>query len=131
VLISLIPWNVEIPKAEQRPQDEVVTELAAEGAAILRWMLDGLADWGKDHGWCAAEVSAATAEYRRDEDRLGSFLEACCEFSRFAETPAADLYTAYETLAIAEGERCVSKTAFGKLLKQRGLTRGRAGRSRF
>ena len=70
--IRLVPWSVEIP--EQRPQEEVVAELVADGAWMLRWMVAGFADWQADHHWVAAEVRTATEAYQAEQDRLGGFL---------------------------------------------------------
>ena len=54
--IRLVPWTVSVPTDEQRPQDEMVTELDADGSWMLRWMVAGLADWQADHHWVAEEV---------------------------------------------------------------------------
>jgi len=125
--LRLIPWMVRIASEERRPQDEVVAELAADGAAVLSWMLDGLADWRQDSKWTAKEVVVATTNYRREEDRLGGFLEECCELKPFVEEAAAVLYPRYESWATAAGEQVVSKTAFGALLRERGLVQSRSG----
>ena len=75
--IRLVPWTVSIPFAEQRPQDEMVAELIADGAWMLRWMVAGFADWQADHHWVAEEVQAATASVPAEQDRLAGFLDRC------------------------------------------------------
>jgi putative DNA primase/helicase len=124
--IRLVPWTVSIPLTEQRPQDEVVTELLADGSWMLRWMVAGFADWQADHHWIADEVKVATDAYRAEQDRLAGFLGEFCEEKRFAEVSAADLHAAYGSWCIAEGEEPLSKTALGKTLKSRGFTSKRA-----
>ncbi len=37
--MRLVPWTGSIPLAEQRPQDEMVAELMADGAWMLRWIV--------------------------------------------------------------------------------------------
>jgi putative DNA primase/helicase len=124
--IRLVPWTVAIPLAEQRPQDEVVAELLADGSWMLRWMVAGFADWQADHHWLADEVKVATDAYRAEQDRLAGFLAEVCEEKRFAEVSAADLHAAHGSWCIAEGEESLSKTALGKALKSRGFTSKRA-----
>ncbi len=72
--VTLVPFTVWIEKPNKRLAAEL---LASEASGILNWMLDGLRDW-LDRGLVAPEeVRTATAEYRRDSDQLGRFLEAC------------------------------------------------------
>jgi putative DNA primase/helicase len=127
--IRLVPWTVSVPAAKQRPQDEIVAELDADGAWMLRWMVAGLADWQADHHWVAEEVEVATAAYRAEQDRLGEFLADACEEKPFAEVSAADLHAAHARWCIGSGEEEMTKTALGKALKSRGFTqkRGRGG----
>ena len=120
--IRLVPWTVEIPLSERRPQDEIVADLVADGAWMLRWMVAGFADWQRAHAWVAEQVLAATAEYRAAEDRLGGFLDECCDREKFAIASAVDLFAAYVDHCIAEGREQMTKTAFGKALAERGLT---------
>ena len=127
--IRLVPWTVSIPPAQQRPQDEMVSELVADGSWILRWLVAGFADWQADHHWVADEVKVATDLYRSESDRLGGFMQTCCDVKPFAEVSAADLHAAHVSWCIEEGESSMNKTAFGKELRNRGFTarRGTAG----
>jgi len=127
--IRLVPWTVSIPASEQRPQDEMVAELEADGTWMLRWMVAGLADWQADHHWIAEEVEVATAAYRGEQDRLGAFLADTCEEKPFAEVSAAELHGAHARWCIGAGEEEMTKTALGKALRSRGFTqkRGRGG----
>ena len=118
--IRLVPWTVSVPAGEQRPQDEMVAELDADGSWMLRWMVAGLADWQADHHWVAEEVEVATAAYRAEQDRLGEFLADVCEEKPFAEVSAADLHAAHARWCIGSGEEEMTKTALGKALKSRG-----------
>ena len=92
--IRLVPWTRRDP-AEQRPQEEVVAELVADGSWMLRWMVAGFADWQADHHWVADEVRAATEAYRAEQDRLGGFLAEVCEQKPFAQVSVGELYDAY------------------------------------
>jgi putative DNA primase/helicase len=119
--LRLVPWTVSIPFAQQRPQDEVVAELLADGSWMLRWMAAGFADWQADHHWIAEEVQVATAAYRAEQDRLAGFIADVCEERLHATAEIADLYAAYEAWCRASDELTLGKVAFGKALRERGF----------
>ena len=123
--LRLVPWTVSIPFAEQRPQDEMVAELMADGAWMLRWMVAGFADWQADHHWIAEAVKVATAAYRAEQDVLAGFLARCCVLNPQATVTVDDLYEAYIIDTMENGDEGVeplSKIVFGKRLKSRNLT---------
>ena len=121
--LRLIPWSVRIPFCEQRPQDEVVAELVADGSWMLRWMVAGFADWQNDHHWIAEAVKVATHDYRAEEDALQSFIDRFCIEEPSATIPKGELYEAWAAdYALQNPARKVpSKIAFGKMLKERGI----------
>ena len=130
--VRLVPWTVTIPDSEKKPQDVVIRELLAEGPAILKWLLDGLADWQHDHHWMADEVKAATEEYRQEQDRLAGFFTDCCEFGPHWSVAVADLYNAYVEWCESEGEEPLKKRSFGERLRDRGITQKKqTGGARF
>src|SRR5262249_4850797 len=75
--VTLVPWDVIIPP-EKRDRG-LTDKLRAEAAGILNWMLDGLSDWIENGLVLPEEVLRSTAEYRRDSDQLGRFLEVCVQ----------------------------------------------------
>ena len=126
--LRLVPWTESIAFAEQRPQDEVVAELMADGSWMLRWMVAGFADWQADHHWIAEAVEVATAAYRAEQDVLAGFLSRCCALNPRASVPVNDLYAAYVIDDTANGEEGVerlTKIVFSKRLKSRNLTQHR------
>ena len=130
--VRLVPWTEKISDAEKKPQDEIIRELLAEGPAILKWLLDGLADWQHDHHWMADEVKAATEEYRQEQDRLAGFFADCCEFGPHWSVAVADLYNAYVEWCEREGEEPLKKRSFGERLRDRGITQKKqTGGARF
>jgi len=128
--IRLVPWSVPIPLAQQRPQDEVVAELAADGAWMLRWMVAGFADWQADHHWIADEVKVATAAYQTEQDRLAGFIADACDEKAFAQVSVGRLYEAYAAWCADAEEQALGKIAFGKSLRSRGLQQKRVGSER-
>ncbi|MGQ9794612.1 MAG: phage/plasmid primase, P4 family, partial [Anaerolineae bacterium] len=128
--IRLIPWEVIIPPAERRPQEEILAELVADGSAVLQWLLAGLADWQQAPGWTAAEVRASTARYQAEQDRLGDFLSERCERAPHYTVPAAALYQAYCAWCEEVGEDPLTKSSFSRLLRRHGLEQRQTGHAR-
>ena len=125
--VRLIPWTVQIPEAKKLPQDEIVDSLVAEGSAVLSWLLAGLADWQQDRGWMAPEVKAVTAAYRAEQDRLGAFLQERCEEGVQFTVKVGKLHETYTLWCAEVGETSLGKTAFGKRLRERGMTSKKSG----
>ena len=120
--VRLVPFNVTIPEGER--DHELLDKLKREGPGILNWCLDGFLAW-RDTGLAPpAPIAAATAEYRRDSDDLGLFLEAATVAGDGVRS--AELYACYEGWAIAMDQRAINKTRFGRDL----TTRGYAGEQR-
>jgi putative DNA primase/helicase len=129
--IRLIPWSVRIAECDRLPQAEIVAALVTEGPGILRWLLEGLADWQQDHHWVADEVVCATNSYRADQDRLCRFLEDCCEMGARYAVGVAEFYTAYENWVEQNGEETLGKLRIGKLLRLRGIRQEPRGHDRM
>ena len=119
--LRLVPWTVSIPFPEQRPEEEMLAELAADGAWMLRWMVAGFADWQRDHHWIADEVRVATEEYRVEQDRLAGFLARQCDLRPHGTVEVGELFGVYERDAKEVDEVPMSKIAFGKQLRNQGF----------
>jgi putative DNA primase/helicase len=118
--IRLIPFSVQIPKAEQ--DKELPEMLKAELSGILNWALEGCILW-QDQGLNPPqEVCDATQGYREEMDPLADFLTECCILSPAAEVMAAELFKAYSSWTGTNGiKQPMSQTDFGMRLKDRGL----------
>jgi putative DNA primase/helicase len=127
--LRLVPWTVSIPLAEQRPQDEMVAELMADGSWMLRWMVAGFADWQADHHWIAEPVKAATTAYEAEQDVLAGFLSRRCVLNPQATVSVDQLHEAYTDDTTENGDEGVApltKIAFGRRLRSRNLTQEKA-----
>jgi putative DNA primase/helicase len=72
--VHLIPWSVTIPKAEQRPKQDLLDDLKSELPGILNWAICGLIS-SRDIGLQPPEeVIKATEEYRSDNDQFSTFI---------------------------------------------------------
>ncbi len=120
--VKLIPFNVQIPEAEV--DKHLVDKLAAEGPGILRWAVEGCLTWRRDGLGEPDEVRAATADYRRAEDRLGEFFAEACVFEPGATAERAATYRAYRAWAEEAGERPVPARELAEALQERGVEAG-------
>jgi putative DNA primase/helicase len=126
--IHLIPFTVTIPNEEQ--DKGLPMKLRAEAPGILRWALEGLAEWRRSGLSAPAQVTDATREYRTEQDVVQHFIDERCISDPGAATPASELYTAYKTWCEAGGESLSCKRDFGLALQGRGFQKARSETSR-
>jgi putative DNA primase/helicase len=74
--LMIVPFNVQIPKAERDPL--IVTRMLAEGPGILNWLIEGARAYLELGLAPPTEVSNATDELRQDADPYGKFLDDAC-----------------------------------------------------
>ena len=124
--IRLIPFEVAIPGDKQ--DHKLPAKLRAELPGILAWAVQGCLDWQRDGLGTPAEVKAATEAYRAEMDVIAEFLAESCVMTPNAEATKTALYAAYQTWCESSGERSLSKIAFGRRIKERGIAEGTTGR---
>jgi hypothetical protein len=71
-------------------------------------------------GWCAA-VKDAHDGYRKNEDRIGSFLEEETLAVEGTNTKLTDIYGLYKSWSDIRGERPLTQIAFQRKLLDRGI----------
>ena len=119
--IRLVPFTVQIPEAER--DEQLLDKLRAELPGILSWAVAGCLLWQRDHLMVPSVVQQATSEYRTEMDRVGAFLEECCEFAPTYIVRCRPLYLAYRRHSENAGEFPLSETKFGERLTERGIQR--------
>lgn len=124
--IHLIPFQVVIPKDEQ--DQELPEKLKLEQPGILKWCVDGCAEWLKQGLNPPESVTAATAEYRSDQDVFSQFLSDCCSIRREKQVMASVLYKRYQTWCLECGETPLSQVVFWQRLSEKGITKTRTSR---
>lgn len=72
--VMLVQFPVQIPEHKRIPKKEMDEILWAERSGILNWLIDGLIDYLSAGLQEPPEVLAATADYRKDSDPVGTFL---------------------------------------------------------
>jgi putative DNA primase/helicase len=132
--IRLVPFNVRIPDAEQRPMEELLAGFREEMPGILAWAVKGCLEWQRNGLGTPPQVAEATAAYRDEMDVLGDFIAECCRVEPMTTISGRELYEAYRTWAEEAGERPMSQCMFSLRMAERGRAEGfekrhtRAGR---
>jgi putative DNA primase/helicase len=93
--------------------------------AVLAWAVEGAikvtGSANKDGlGWCKA-VAEASDIYRKNEDRIGLFLNEETKESEGSETQVKSLYMIYRVWSEERGERPMTQIAFHRKLVERNL----------
>lgn len=118
--IGLVPFTVQIPKAEQ---DLAIDEkLKAEAPGILAWLVRGCLEWQKRGLRPPPAVLAATDDYRETEDTLGRFITERCNEGKEYKSEATPLYVDYTNWCEECGELALSQKRFGAKLAERGFS---------
>lgn len=133
--IKLIPFQVKFtPPGEPGPDiDTSLREnlFADERPGILTWMLEGCLSWQTDGLAYPAEVNAATAEYKAEEDVVQQFIDSECAVGPDLHDGAGDLHKAYQKWARDTRNRSLTATALGKRFAEKGFPGGHDGKRRI
>ena len=120
--LLLVPFTVQIP-VEERDLD-LPTKLKAEWPAILRWMLEGYAEWQRIGLAAPAVVAEATEEYFDDQDTIKQWLEDCTEDGGpFGFTKSGQLFASWKQWCDRHGIQVGSERALSDTLTDRGFSR--------
>jgi putative DNA primase/helicase len=122
--IRPIPWS-NVP---ENPDPDLKAYLFdPEGAlpAVLAWAVEGaikyLGSSARDPlGWCTAVAEAADM-YRKNEDRIGIFLNEETKEVDGASSLVKAIYSVYRVWSEERGERPMTQTAFQRKLQDRGV----------
>ena len=116
--IRLIPFEMTIA---DKDQDKVlITRLLAELGGILRWAVEGCSAWQSQGLKPPATVTAATANYRAEEDVVQRFIDDRCEVGQELVIERAELWTAFKDWQDfgCEGDR-LSRNTFYQSIRGR------------
>jgi P4 family phage/plasmid primase-like protien len=123
--LVLIPFLATIPAANRDP--ELIEKLKDEWGGILRWAVEGCAEWQR-HGLNApAVVCEATEDYLTSEDTLSLWIEQECVMDEKVSAAVAELYESWRRFCEATGEQSGSGKRFSQNLEARNFRRGRRG----
>lgn len=120
--VRLIPFT---QKFEGDADDRLLPDkLAAEASGILNWAVRGCLLWQAEGLEMPEVVRAAVDEYKRDEDRLGDFIEDAVVEVRGGGIKHAELYRAYTQHCEECGNHKWTSRALIKALRERDWVSG-------
>jgi putative DNA primase/helicase len=126
--LHLIPFDVTIPPEAR--QLDLQQKLHEERDGIFSWMLQGCAAWqagGLSPPDC---IRDAAAEYFRDEDLVGQWIEEACQTAEGAQASSTLLYSSWSEWAKTRGFEAGSQRSLGEELRARGFKQYRTPRER-
>jgi putative DNA primase/helicase len=127
--VKLVPFAVTV--ADKDAVKDMPVKLRAEAQGILAWCVRGCLKW-QANGLTPPEiVTAATAIYRKEQDKFGRFLEQHFEQKVGARTKAGEAYQRYKRWAEDGHEFVMSLTKFGVAIRERGIGCDDSGRFVF
>jgi len=123
--LKLIPFDITIPKEQQKPRHEVTAMFQTEFPGILNWAVQGCLAWQREGLGVPEEVLEATKEYEAEQDTFAMFLSEKCVCVPNARASSTALYKVYRVWAEEHGEAPVSHKVFGSFLSERGFRKDR------
>ncbi len=119
-----IPWDRQ-PQVSDPTLKAFIHDPDGGLPAVLAWAVEGaqiiLNSTEPDAlGWCT-RVSEAHEIYRKNEDRMGMFLEEEMTAAPTAEISIKAMYGPYQAWSEGRGERAMSQIAFTRKLQDRGV----------
>jgi len=115
--LILIPFTETIPEAERDPQ--LTDKLLKEADGIFMWAVEGCLMYQRDGLKPSAAMKRASAEYRKETDILGEWLETCCEVDPPAKVEQRIAYSSYRDFCSSNGVHPMSKNSFSRKLDER------------
>jgi putative DNA primase/helicase len=123
--IRLVPFDVRVGDGGIAEDKSLPDKLREEIDGILSWCVEGCLAWQREGLGAPECVSAATEEYREEEDLIAAFLDACCVLGKDEEEESGELYKAYKCWCIENGHRPLGSQNLKKRLETKGYVRVR------
>jgi putative DNA primase/helicase len=109
-----------------------VTAIKRAGVeGILAWAVRGCLEWQETGLLTPESVEAATAAYRKEQDRVRQFLEDECILVATAQVGKQKLYDAYSQWCKDGNIHPVNRTNFNSQLEEKGYKEGRNKEVRY
>jgi len=124
--IRTVPWDARFDGEDE--DKDLDAKLADEGAGILAWLIRGAGRYQAEGLHTPTAVLEATADYRRQEDILGQWIEDDLELVPPTEDTwlsSKALYASYRHWCEKNGNKPKAKSEWGKDLARDGITQHR------
>lgn len=121
----LIPFDYAVP--EEKQDTQLTEKLKTEGPGILSWAVEGCMEWRKSKLKPPVKVIATTADYFEAEDKIGAFLDECCNVSASERITTTKLFERYVRWADGMGEYSGGRKGFLDMLAVKGFRSEKIG----
>ncbi len=121
----LIPFNESFEGREDKGLKERLMA-PDQMSGILKWMVDGCAIYLREGLKIPDTVTAATRNYKQENDSIGRFLEECCRKVDGLSVGSRDVYAAFSSWAKQNELEIVTETSFGISMVERGQKKKRS-----
>lgn len=115
--LRLVPFLYKMP--DDLDDKTMPEKLQLESDGILTWFVQGCLEWGRNGLMEPEIIQEKTAEYRSEQDVLGSFLDECTIQGPSHRIKSGALYARYKEYVEASGERALSQTSLSNELTKR------------
>lgn len=124
--LHLVPFT----RKPEQPDPELKDKLRSEYPSILQWMIDGAEWWAREGLAPPATITEATAEYFREEDVFGLWLDERCDKRDGACTERSQLYQSYETWCRGMGHAAATMHSMTRWFNQNGFEKHPTNKTR-
>jgi putative DNA primase/helicase len=121
--LQLWPFVVTIPDSEV--DRKLLHKLKAEGPGILRWMIEGFAQWQKLGLSPPGFITDATQDYIDDEDQTRAWMEDCCVEEADAWTSTTELHRSNTKWRVDKNYAPLWINTFSSMLEEKGYAKDR------
>jgi putative DNA primase/helicase len=115
--VVIIPFERHFEEAEQDRTLKTEFSRPENQSAILNWLVEGYRLTMQEGLQQPAAVKAATAEYKRDSDKVTQFVEEKLEAAPLAETKTSLVYDCYRAWCSENGCYAESNRNFNQALR--------------
>lgn len=127
--IYLIPFKHKFAEAERDPRLE--SKLMAERDGILAWMIEGCLEWQRIGLKPSALVRNESANYRKQSDLAGEFLDEVTDTDPDGRVEQGALFSRWRVWCDSNGIRHGAKASFTRKMSERGYAETRSNGQRF
>jgi len=127
--IVIVPFRRKFERREQDPLLEA--KLMAEREGILAWMVEGAKKYYRDGLRLSPAMKRETAQYRKESDLLGAFLDERTESDPAERVEQSNLFRNWRHWCEDNGVQPGSKKTFTQRLAERGFASAKSNGKHF
>lgn len=119
--IRLVPFDNQVD--EDKVDYNLEEALWSERNGIFSWMVEGCKLWQNEGLKASDKISRAGAEYKKESDIFGEFIDEEYTLNPTGKIPQKVFYESYVSWCARNGHRNVSKTMLNRKLEEKGISK--------